>query len=98
MLISEASCLSVEAYCSFTKNRRSHSHAGRSFFNRHFEVMRHAHRKNIHSDRRQFARGDRIAQVRAACERKDAPPSGSSVKGGTVIKPRNESDSNRGAA
>jgi hypothetical protein len=35
---------------SFPKNRRPNPHASRSLFNRHFEIVRHAHRKLIHLD------------------------------------------------
>src|SRR5581483_4863924 len=48
---------------SLPKNRCPHPHAGRALSDRHLEVMRHAHRQHIHTDRRQLARRNLISQL-----------------------------------
>ena len=44
-----------------TKYRGPHAYAGRSLFNRDFEVMRHPHREQIHSQCGKIACGDSVA-------------------------------------
>jgi len=45
-----------------SKNPCPHSHTSRSLFNRHFEIMRHPHRKHLHSYPRQTSPSNLIAQ------------------------------------
>src|SRR5580704_5224389 len=47
---------------SFPENGRPHAHAGRSFFDRDFEIVRHAHRKRVHINAWQPAGSVLVAQ------------------------------------
>src|SRR5579864_4249243 len=50
------------SFCSLPENRRTDTHARRSFLDGHLEVMRHAHREHVHANARHLAPSDRVAQ------------------------------------
>src|SRR5579864_8791615 len=50
------------SFCSLPENRRTDTHARRSFLDGHLEVMRHAHREHVHANARHLAPRDRVAQ------------------------------------
>src|SRR5690348_6963970 len=50
------------------KDRSPHTYARRSFFNRHFKIVRHTHRKHIHADGGEFLSSDCVAQFAKLAE------------------------------
>src|ERR1700758_2339029 len=53
---------------SFSEDGGADAHAGRTFFDGHFEIVRHAHRENVHAYGWKLARGGRVAQFAQTAE------------------------------
>src|ERR1700739_1508929 len=52
----------------FSEDCGTDAHAGRSFFDGYFEIVRHPHRENVHGNGWQLARGGRVAQFAQPAE------------------------------
>src|SRR5260370_27717020 len=54
--------------CSLPEDRRPHAHTRCSFFDRDFEIVRHAHRENCRTDLRQVARNNAVSNLTELAE------------------------------